>query len=337
MSKLYTKTFMMPNGRRKYVRAKTKEDLEQKVLELKMQMAAGIDISDNTRYDDFVRIWWTACAAPNMRETTQASAKIAINMSVAALGNMPVKDIKPMHINMMLKSWSNYSRDTKRRAMSFCKRIFQSAVDNGLIVKSPVPHDLRITGEKKQTEALTKDQQRRLLSAFEGHAGYPFVLLALCTGMRRGELCGLLWSDVDLAAGVIHVRHNQVLIDGKLVLNDFPKTDAGKRDIPIVPEVDRLLRSLPKTSIYVLTGPNGGMLNVNTVASWLRRVDLDFPVHPHLLRHTYCTNLIRAGLRPNEVQRLMGHASPMITMSIYTHYMAEDEFEDTKAKVMAAF
>lgn len=88
---------------------------------------------------------------------------------------------------------------------------------------------------KQRRKTLTAEQSQRLLDATRGTRAYLFCLLALQTGMRRGELCGLMWSDVDFPAGVIHVRHNALLTNAQTTVSDTLKTSAAVRDIPIPP------------------------------------------------------------------------------------------------------
>ena len=114
--------------------------------------------------------------------------------------------------------------------------IFNAAVDNNLIAKSPVPLRLRSGGvATKEKAALTVEQSRQLLNAVFGTRAYLFCLIALQTGLRRGEICGLMWSDIDFDAQIIHVRHNAIFTSAQTVVSSDLKTAAARRDIPQSP------------------------------------------------------------------------------------------------------
>ena len=156
------------------------------------------------------------------------------------------------------------SKSLNNKVVQVLRGIFNAAVDNNLIAKSPVPAILRIGGKATQEEIpLTAEQSQRLLDATRGTRAYLFCLLALQTGMRRGELCGLMWSDVDFPAGVIHVRHNALLTNAQTTVSGTLKTSAAVRDIPIPPTLFAELVKERKgaKSLYVLHMENGKPLS----------------------------------------------------------------------------
>lgn len=179
--------------------------------------------------------------------------------------------------------------------------------------------------------------------------------------MRRGELCGLMWSDVDFPAGVIHVRHNALLTNAQTTVSDTLKTSAAVRDIPIPPTLFAELVKERKGAkgLYVLHMENGKPLSKSSLKCLLQMIEnrtvddpadlwttaphskvvrtLDFHVHPHQLRHTYITRLFESGLDIKEIQYLAGHATVNMTLRVYTHYQHESRQQSTAQKVCAAF
>ena len=100
-----------------------------------------------------------------------------------------------------------------------------------LIAKSPVPLRLRSGGiAAKEKAALTVEQSRQLLNAVFGTRAYLFCLIALQTGLRCGEICGLMWSGIDFDAQIIHVRHNAIFTSAQTVVSSDLKTAAARRD-----------------------------------------------------------------------------------------------------------
>ena len=356
MSKYIRKTVTLPDGGRKDLYAKSSEELEEKLLEVKMQLRAGIDLTSNLQFGEFALMWYSAYKKPNIRSATHEYYKNVLNNHVLPyIGNKPMREITPMHIIAVMNNLSNKSKELNRKTLQTLRAIFDSAVDNNLIVKSPVPLTLKpggIAGEKK--ESISREQEKRLLETLKGTRAYSFVLYILNSGIRRGEACGLKWDCVDFATGILHVRRNLVFNnDGTSTLNEYLKTDCSKRDLPITPTLEKELRKLKaeSKSVFVFPGQDGKQMTRSSFrAMWecvnRRKTDpsrkprygsvercIDFPVTPHILRHTFLTRCFENGLDLKEVQYLAGHKTPELTMRIYLHYQQEERKRDTFNKV----
>lgn len=141
-----------------------------------------------------------------------------------------MKKVTPLQIQLILGNLSGQSKSLNDKAIQILRGIFNAAVDNNLIAKSPVPLRLRSGGiATKEKAALTVEQSRQLLNAIFGTWAYLFCLIALQTGMRRGEICGLMWSDIDFDAQTIHVRHNAIFTNAQTVVSSDLKTAAARR------------------------------------------------------------------------------------------------------------
>lgn len=361
-SKLYTATFTLPDGRRKYVRAKTKEELERKVTQLKMEMRAGVDISDNTTFGEFVQMWVDTYKRPNLTEKSLTDLlHILNNVVMPTLAPMRLRDIKPMHIIQMMSARPELSHRTQSKALSYTRSIFNAAVDNGLIVRSPVPTTLKAKGAPtEQKVPLTEEQCDRLLEAVRDERIYPAVVTMLGLGLRREEALALMWNDIDFDAHYAHICRTNVFFVNESTVSNNMKSAAALRDIPLPPWVEAELLRLKaeSTSLYVAPSANGGPMTPSSFKSawgaikrrtanepselntakknspWAVRT-LDFHVHPHLLRHTCATRWIEQGFTPKEVQYMLGHSSPDITMGIYAHYDRAGQFDATVAKMRA--
>ena len=277
------------------------------------------------------------------------------------LKGVPLKKVTPMQIQLILGNLSGQSKSLNDKAIQILRGIFNAAVDNNLIAKSPVPLRLRSGGiATKEKAALTVEQSRQLLNAVFGTRAYLFCLIALQTGLRRGEICGLMWSDIDFDAQIIHVQHNAIFTNAQTVVSSDLKTAAARRDIPIPPTLLALLTSEKNgsESPFVLHMDNGGALSQTSFSNlWnmvrRRTVDnpndlgtparnskmvrsLDFHVTPHQLRHTYITRLFESGLDIKEIQYLAGHTTIDMTLRVYTHYQHESRKKETAKKVCEA-
>ena len=209
-----------------------------------------------------------------------------------------------------------------------------------MIAKTPVLDRFKAPGVPTEEKlALTPQQAAELLELLKGKNVELFVRLGLETGMRRGELLGLMWDAVDLDAGVIHVRRNYVMTPTETVLSDDLKTENSRRDLPLTPDMVQRLREkrAKANSLFVITRKNGRPFDLESFRTFWEPVSrrigparpegnrtgfvlTDQSVTPHTLRHTFATRCIEQGLPVHDVQALMGHSDPNITLRIYTHY-----------------
>lgn len=359
---MYTKTFTLPNGQRKYVRAKTKEELEAKVAALKLEMQAGVDISDNTTVGEFIQMWVDVYKRPYISQNSLNDLLYLINRFLMPnLGDMCVRSVKPVHIQRMLAGAASYSNRTQSKIISTSRAVFDAAVDNGLLMNSPVPKTLKAKGAPTAKKIpLTEEQSARLLEATRGLRIHSAVVAMLGLGLRREEALGLMWSDLDFNTHQAHICRTNVFVGKDSVVSASMKSESANRVVPMARWVEDELKSIKaeSTSLYVCPTAGGGPMTPGSFrAAWnavtcrttfdpallnkpmARRPDiirtLDFHVHPHLLRHTCATRWIEQGFNPKEVQYMLGHSSPDLTMRVYAHYDAAGQLSETTAKMQA--
>ena len=162
----------------------------------------------------------------------------------------------------------------------------------------------------------TPEEQRAVMRAIRNDPHRLEILLGLLCGLRRGEICGLKWADVDLGEGILHIRsQRQRLNDGRLV-DVPPKSDAGRRDIPIPRELRPILAARAAIGGYVTAlTPEGLRIALERAE---RRAGVKH-IGLHGLRHTMATNAVRGGVSLRLVQNLLGHTSYTLTARVYTH------------------
>ena len=180
-----------------------------------------------------------------------------------------------------------------------------------------------------------EQEQGRALSAADLAAVEPWIQddvalsLALYAGLRRGEICGLQWADVDLPLGVIHVRRQRCRAYGQLIEKQ-PKSRAGVRDIPNKRELLPILRAAYRLA------PRDWVVDVAPEAITRRWSQLQKQqgigerYRLHDLRHTYGSRLVLDGVNLRVVQYLMGHSKIDITMRVYSHCRADDAQQELK-------
>ena len=343
MGKYLTATFTLPNGKRKYIRAATKTELAKKLAAAKTEAGLGIDISDTTTVKEYAELWLRLTKTGMVSENTEAYLRARLKNHVYPyIGSVRIRDVRASHILNVVKQCSDKSRGLQSALLGNLRAIFNAAVDDGLILRSPVPLTLRAGGvSTAETEALTSAQLSEFLEKTRDLSIWPAIYAISQTGMRRGEVAGLLWSDVDTENLVIHIRRHAVTdVSGRVEVKEGAKTDAGVRDIPITRTFALWLKERRSTASSVFVFPNrgGGCYSGGAFTSAWRTATsrVDFPARPHQLRHTYITTLFEAGLDIKEIQRVVGHADPSVTLRVYTHYREAQRSQSTAKKVREA-
>ena len=361
-TKLLTKTFTLPNGQRKYVRAKTKEELESKIAALKLEVNAGVNISDNTTVGEFIQLWVDTYKRPYLAENSMADLLHTINTIILpSIGAFYIRAVKPIHIQRMMSDASKYSHRTQTKALATTRAIFNAAIDNGMIMRSPVPATMKAHGiptEKKTP--LTSEQSIRLLEATRGCRIHSAVVLMLGLGLRREEALALMWSDINWATHQVQISRTNVFLGNSNTVSSNMKSAAAYRTIPMAPWVESELKSIMHTSksVYICPAADGKPMSPGSFRSAWKAITvrttndqailgtampkhpdivrtLDFHVHPHLLRHTCATRWIEQGFTLKEVQYMLGHSTPDLTMRIYAHYDSAGQLNETTAKMLA--
>lgn len=354
---LLSQSFTLPNGKRKYVTGKTREELEEKIFQLKLEMRMGVDISDQTTVGELAQIWYNLEKKGKVKPTTERQWKGLLNNRVLPeIGGRLVKEVNPAMIQNLLNKYLDKCQSDNRKMLQALRGMFEIAVENGMISKTPVLSRFKASGvATPEKQALTPTQAAALVSSLEGATPELFVRLGLETGMRRGELLGLMWDCVDLENAVVKVRRNYVMTPGHCELSDDLKTTNSRRDLPLTPGMVELLRERKRTakSVFVITRKNGQAFDLDSFRTFWepvqRRIGVEEPerhhgtfivteqaVTPHTLRHTFATRCVESGMPVNDVQALMGHSDPTITLKIYTHYCKAAREEEAFANAREA-
>lgn len=211
--------------------------------------------------------------------------------------------------------------------MVLCKML-DDAVADGVVYENVARLATPPKRDTKEKHALS-DMEMRLLIAMlpTDTASSVAVILAVTTGLRRGELCALRWEDVDMENGVLEVAR-AARTDGSI---KDTKTKAGRRVVPMPSATVHALtewKACSSESDWVLCKPDGSPIKPNAIGHWWEKHRNEYAcdgVTLHELRHTYITSLARAGVHPKVMQELAGHSSVDVSMQIYSHLSLEDK------------
>lgn len=227
---------------------------------------------------------------------------------------------------------------TQRHYHRLLSSMLETAVQWQLIPSNPCSRVKAPRAEYRETAYLDEHQAAQLLAALDG-APMQYrtaVLLLLNTGLRRAELCGLEWRDIDLDTATLCIRKNAVYIPHQGVITDTPKTRASQRVIKLPSSCVPLLRQYRawqaeerlrlgdqwQDNDLLFTTWNGAPIYPDTLTSWFHDFirDNNLPkVTLHGLRHTNATLLIAAGTDLRTVSNRLGHAQTSTTANIYAH------------------
>ena len=177
--------------------------------------------------------------------------------------------------------------------------------------------------EHQEMQTIPAEQLQAFLEEARATGVYEMYYIELATGLRRGELLGLKWQDIDWKNGIIKVRRQVARVDGQIVEAPL-KTKNSYRAVSISPQAIEVLREQKcKTNDqYVFPSPNGGPISPDSVNNMLKRVleRAGIPkVRFHDLRHTFATIALQNGVDIKTVSGMLGHFSAGFTLDTYAH------------------
>lgn len=292
---------------------------------------------------------WLSTYGTNLQSSSYERTRgILANHLCAHLGQMKLNSIRPLHLQQLMNQLAadGKSRDTIKHIQQTTKRLFESAKENNLIAENPAEKlTLPRCAEPQSHRSLTQRERLILLRTAEQHRAGPWVCLLLYTGLRPGEAAALDCSDIR--DGFVRVTK---ALDGRTNEVKLPKSRAGIRSIPIptplaeklsgidtaalgmplLTQFDRTRERRPTDRRHTKQSLKGLWHDFSTAmqateATMIKQHEIS-PLHedlppltPYDLRHTYCTDLARAGVPLVTASKLMGHSNVSITAKIYTH------------------
>ncbi len=309
-----------------YCRSRYGQESKRKMNEFKEKIEAG-DYSDLKKVtveawlNDYIKIY---CA--KLSQTTIDGYLVYIKKHIIpAFGNKKLASLKPLDIQKFYNSEreKKYSEKTILQEHHILHRAFKKAVLNGLMSKNPCDGVDTPSVEDYKPTIYTEKQFTKLLDKLKGHRMEAIILLAGMCGLRRGELLGLTWENIDLKAGVIHVRRNLVATSKGAIIKD-PKSKTSIRDIAIPPAIIPALRRLRQIGkIYAKldgTDYNPGSLS-KRFAEFLKDNNLPH-IRLHDLRHFNGTMMLRYGVTEREASARLGHSDLLMTKK-YQHVVQD--------------
>ena len=329
-----------PDGgpQRKTIYAKTIRELEEKAAELRRQVGKGTVVQGGSiSVNDWGQEWLSAYKSGVSGKTYSMYKSTLTAHIIPSIGRMRLKDVRPFHLQQLITSMQGKKLTrTINHTVLTLKQMFKRAVENNLLERNPVDLIDAPKRHKPTKRALTAEERASFEAAPLPPIERAFLLMLMYTGLRRGEVLALTWSDINMQAKTVSVSKTWSSDGNKAWIKPSPKSAAGNRDVPMPESLYDTIEALRSTATSDFLFPSSkGTLMSETVYRrfWVRIADalntslggtsaqrvLRSDVTPHIFRHTYATMLFYAGIDIKTAQYLLGHSSITMTLDIYTH------------------
>lgn len=324
------------NGQRKF-RTETLKGSELDAQARKVEILKDHRSGDLVHItDDTVKMHWNKwqnkrLGLKQISELTLQSQQNLIKPFLDDYGTRQLKSITSDDIeNFYLSRIRKVAAGTMTITHHHLKAMFNQAVEAGLLTKNPMK---RVSAPKGESEAR-KPLEKRHIKALLAYAADKLFLgrmirLALATGMRRGEMCALRWSDIDLDTGIIHVSRTVVRV-GASEYEKKPKTAKSIRSIRMTKSLWEELKatagSPDKHVLQTVWGDRPTLAYMTSATKdALRAIGLDEGYCLHSTRHAHATHLLREKMPLKAVSERLGHANVEVTLAVYAGVLTGDD------------
>ena len=325
----------------KTVTAKTQKALMARLNELKFRYA-GANLVEKCQMTvgEWLIDWLDNYKKHMIRPTTYRGYKNYIETHmIPYIGKKPITNLRTSDIQRMYNQLKEGGRATEHPEDGFAlsnsmvrsvhmllHEALDGAVKERIIPSNPTKGAVIPKTDYKEKTILHETEVERLLEIAKGHVGwYDFFYLECMTGLRKGEICALKWSDYDEVNRKLSVRKSATYMDGKVTIGET-KTERSRRNIILPRSVAKMLSERKKSTMSEWIFPSVNDLNkpmnpqtaYNKLKSLLREAALP-DIRFHDLRHTFATQAASSGVDPKTLSAILGHTDASFTLDTYTH------------------
>ena len=341
----------------KNVLGKTQAEVKEK-LKKAIENSKQLDYTKEGKYTvgQWLDEWFEAYAKVKVRPSSHQTYKGYIDNHIKPnIGDIPIEKLTSLTLQKFYKKLltegrvpriesekqpKGLSAKTVRNINQVISSAMDMAVKHKLILSNPTEGCELPKVEHREMHTIHAEQLGAFLREAKESGVYELYYLDLATGLRRGELLGLKWEDVDMDHGVIHVRRQVARVNGDV--KEVPlKTKNSYRNISISKDAVDMLTEMEKhkTCEYVFSSATGGPISPDSVRHMLHRVlkRAGLPaVRFHDLRHTFATLALQNGVDIKTVSGMLGHFSAGFTLDTYAHVTtaAQKEAANTMGSVL---
>ena len=344
----------------KNVLGKTQAEAKAK-LKQAIEEAKGLDTAKVGRYTvgQWMEVWFEHYAKIKVRPSSHQTYRGYIDNHIKPnIGKVPLEKLTSLELQKFYKKLlekgrvyriesrkqsKGLSAKTVRNIHQIISSAMKLAQEQKLIASNPAESCALPRLEHREMQTLLVEQLQSFFREARDSGVFELYYLELATGLRRGELLGLKWEDIDLEKGNLRVKRQIARIDGKVVEAPL-KTKNAYRTLPLAEDTIAVLKQQKKkvgSSHWVFPSPTGGPISPDSVLHMLHRVlkRAGLPmVRFHDLRHTFATLALQNGVDIKTVSGMLGHFSAGFTLDTYAHVTtaAQKEAARTMEKVLTA-
>ncbi|BER92723.1 tyrosine-type recombinase/integrase [Atrimonas thermophila] len=326
---------------RKYFYGKTRQEVVEKLTKaLRDQQVGLLSVKNDQTFGEWIWSYLELYKKQQVRPTTYELYRTILKKHLPPrLASIQLSKLRPEHLQRLYLEMSKKGLTRSIRILHvIINSSLKQALKLGYVYRNVAEAVTLPRYEQKEIRVLSQEEIGKFLSAAKKHRLYPAFLLLLVTGLRRGELLGLKWEDVDFEKGAITIKRNLVYVNSKTFFQE-PKTKHSQRSVPLpdialielkkwrkkwLEERMKLGSGWPETDLVFpseIHTPINPRNFLRTLKNILREAGLPQDVTIHSLRHTCATMLLSSGEHPKIVQELLGHSSVTITLDTYSKVM----------------
>ena len=343
----------------KNVLGKTQAEVKEKVKQA-IGEAQALDVTKAGKYtvEEWMEVWFQDYAKIKVRPSSHQTYQGYIHNHIRPnIGDIPLEKLTSLDLQKFYKKLlttgrvdrleakgqpKGLSAKTVRNIHQILSSALKLAQEQRLILSNSAEGCALPRVEHQEMKTLTTVQLASFFREARESGVFELYYLELATGLRRGELLGLKWEDVDLDRGDLRVRRQVSRINGEVVEAPL-KTKNAYRTLPLAEDTVSVLREQRRkvgNSPWVFPSPNGGPISPDSVLHMLHRVlkRAGLPkVRFHDLRHTFATLALQNGVDVKTVSGMLGHFSAGFTLDTYAHITsaAQRQAAQTMGSVLA--
>ena len=332
----------LENGEKKQTYHATQREAIVALRKMLNELEQGMFITEKDQtVSQFLEYWLENVHKPAIRLNTYVKCRELVQLHLLpALGHVRLQRLTIQQVQLLYSSMQEKNLSASR--IRFLHVTLHKALDDamriGLVAKNVCESVKPPRIVRKERPVLTPEQAQRLLEAAKGSRLETLLMVALATGMRRGELLGLKWQDINLEKGSLQIVRSMDRVAGHGVVESEPKTAQGRRRIALPPFVVEALKQhrVKQLEARLKAGPAwhendlvfcnvyGNFLHPFRLYTMFEKVlaDAGLPhMHFHDLRHSAATILLSMGVNIKVVQEILGHSQVSMTLGIYSHVL----------------
>ena len=333
------------NGEIKYrqVTAKTEAECLEKLKALKALLGIPQEINSHMLFGEWMDYWFREFCAPRLRESTQETYSNRIyKQIIPKIGHIPLDELKNNDFQAFYSHLitegrlinvdsfgAGVSNSHIRHIHSHCSAALKKAIQEGLIFKNPAAGCRLPPKVHGKITILTHDEIYRLLVQAQFDGMFEMLFLDVTTGLRRGELVALKWSDLNFRRHELNISRQYTRVNGELIISK-PKTPSAIRTIKLTKITMNVLKKhqAGATSEWMFPSPLDPTRPIDPEACGrrLKRIlekagcrNIRF----HDIRHTFATMALENGIDVKTVADILGHNTVETALDTYTHITSE--------------